>query len=466
MAQVVLPGAVGGAVAHSPVSADAPGLFWCWPFVLLLLAIAVVPLVPKWSHWWEFNRNKLAVSVLLALVVCAYYFLRPETPNGASAVAGLLYHSIVADYVPFMVLLFSLYTISGGIRLSGDIPAHPVTNAGILLLGAVLANIIGTTGASMLLIRPLLQINSERRHVTHTVIFFIFLVSNIGGALLPIGDPPLFLGYLRGVPFLWTLHLSLIWAIAVVIVLAVYLAIDVIMHSKEAGRDIALDERRKVPMRLEGWFNFFLLAAVVLAVAVLVPGQPLPGTSCIVPDLYLRELILLALAGLSYFRTPRTVHLDNEFHFAPISEVACLFLGIFVTLQVPVEILRANGAALGMESPMQFFWATGLLSGFLDNAPTYVVFFELAGTLPANGGEMLKGVATATGQIPARTLLAISAGAVFMGACTYIGNGPNFLVKSIAERRGVAMPSFFGYMGYSAVVLIPVFVLLSVLFFK
>lgn len=457
------------ATVQGSVSAAPPGLFWCWPFACLLLAIAIFPLVPGLSHWWESNRNKLLVSVLLAGVVCAYHFLRvqePGAPRGAAAVGLLLHHSLVSDYIPFIILLFSLYTISGGIRLSGDIPAHPVTNAGFLFLGAVLANIIGTTGASVLLVRPLLQINSERKNTTHTFVFFIFLVSNIGGCLLPIGDPPLFLGYLRGVPFLWTLQLFPLWISAVLAVLAVYIVLEIRAYRKELPRDLQLDETQVIPLRLDGKFNFLLLAGVVLAVAVLVPGERLPLLPWTLPNVYLREIVLIALAGLSLLRTPRDIHRHNEFSFGPIAEVACLFLGIFITMQIPIEILRAQGAALGISSPLQFFWATGSLSSFLDNAPTYVVFFELAGALPASGAPTLGGVATATGQIPLLSLLAISAGSVFMGANSYIGNGPNFLVKSIAESRGVRMPSFLGYMVYSALVLIPVFAVLSLVFFR
>lgn len=459
--------AAAGTVALSSTPAEAaPSLFWCWPFVCLLLSIALLPLIPKLSHWWESNAHKLIVSIVLALVVCGYYALRSGGLGGANAVETLLHHAIVGDFVPFMVLLFALYTISGGIRLSGDIPAHPITNAGFLLLGAVLANVIGTTGASMLLIRPVLQINSERRHVVHTIVFFIFLVSNIGGALLPIGDPPLFLGYLRGVPFLWTLRLLPIWITAVAIVLAIYLVIECIAYRRETRLNVIEDEIHKTPLKLEGWFNFLFLGGVILAVALLVPGQPLPGTSWVVPNINLREIILLALSAISFVVTPRSIHNDNEFNFGPIAEVACLFLGIFVTMQVPIAILRAEGAALGVTTPLHFFWATGSLSSFLDNAPTYVVFFELAGAIPAAGVEVLHGVKTATEQIPVLTLMAISAGAVFMGANTYIGNGPNFLVKSIAERSGVRMPSFFGYMVYSGLILIPTFIVISIIFYR
>ena len=459
-----------GAFGAADTALPQPGLVWCLPFACLLMAIALFPLIPRLSHWWEHNRSKLAVSLALGLIVCGYYAYGRRAAGGMSpnlaALGTLMRHAVLDDYVPFIVLLLSLYTISGGIRLSGDIPAHPGTNIGFLLVGAVLANLIGTTGASMLLVRPLLQINSERRHTTHTFVFFIFIVSNIGGCLLPIGDPPLFLGYLRGVPFLWTLGLFPLWIAAVSAVLAVYAVVETIAYRKETPQDVQLDETRREPLRLEGTFNFALLALVVLAVAVLVPGQHIPFTSLAVPHFYLREIILMALAGVSLACTPRRIHRENAFGFGPINEVACLFIGVFITMQVPIELLRAQGLALGIHSPMQFFWATGLLSGLLDNAPTYVVFFELAGILPSGGGAVMGNVATATGQIAVPALLAISAGSVFMGALTYIGNGPNFLVKSIAESRGVRMPSFFGYLLYSGAVLVPVFVLMSLIFFR
>jgi Na+/H+ antiporter NhaD/arsenite permease-like protein len=447
-----------------------PSLLWCLPFACMLMAIAFFPLVPRLSHWWEQNRWKLAVSLALGLTVCGYYAYGRRAAGGLApdlAPLGLLLrHAVLDDYVPFIVLLLSLYTISGGIRLSGDIPAHPATNAGFLFLGAVLANLIGTTGASVLLVRPLLQINGERRYTTHTFVFFIFLVSNIGGCLLPIGDPPLFLGYLRGVPFLWTVKLFPMWIVAVGAVLAIYAVVEAMAYRKEPPRNIQRDETLRIPLRLEGSFNFALLALVVLAVAVLVPGQRIPLTPFNVPHVYLREIILLSLAGLSLARTPRRIYQENAFNFGPMAEVASLFIGVFITMQIPIELLRAQGLSLGIHSPMQFFWATGLLSGLLDNAPTYVVFFELAGILPADGGAVLGGVATATGQVPVPALMAISAGSVFMGALTYIGNGPNFLVKSIAESRGIAMPSFFGYLLYSGAILLPVFALMSLIFFR
>ena len=448
----------------------SPDTLWCWPFACMLLAIAVFPVVPKLSHWWERNRNKLLTSIVLAGALCVYYGLRgygfAGSAAGLSAVSTVLHHAIAADYLPFIILLFSLYSISGGIRLTGDIPAHPLTNCGFLLTGSLLASLIGTTGASMLLIRPLLQVNRERRHVKHTVIFFIFLVSNIGGSLLPVGDPPLFLGYLRGVPFLWTLNLFWPWVFTTTVILAVYLIMETIAYRRETPSDILRDETERVPLKLTGRGNFLLLAGVVLAVALLIPGQSIPATGWVVPSFYLREVVLLVLAGMSLALTPRWIHIGNHFNFHAITEVGFLFIGVFVTMQVPIEILKIKGATLGINTPLQFFWLTGMLSSFLDNAPTYVVFFELAGTPRAVTSELLQNVATVTGHIPVRDLLAISCGAVFMGANTYIGNGPNFLVKSIAEHHGVKMPGFLGYMMYSSAILLPVFIVLSLVFFR
>jgi Na+/H+ antiporter NhaD/arsenite permease-like protein len=445
-----------------------PSPIWILPFATLLLCVAILPLIPATAHWWHLNRNKLLVSGVLGLLVCAYYFLRAEPYDGATPgienLKHLLHHALIEDYIPFIVLLFSLYTISGGIRVTGDMPAHPVTNALILGIGTLLASLIGTTGASMLLIRPLLQINRERRHVTHTVIFFIFMVSNIGGSLLPVGDPPLFLGYLRGVPFLWTLHLLPLWALLSALLLIIYYVWDTIMYRRETASDIRRDETELEPLRMQGGVNFPLLVGVVLAIALLVPGKPLVGTDWLVPK-YLREAVQLGLAGLSMLVTRRAVRQANEFNFGAIGEVACLFVGIFITMMVPIEILKAQGAALGVDTPLKFFWATGMLSSFLDNAPTYVVFFELAGALPDPGLEYISGVHTATGMINQPDLMAIAAGAVFMGAMTYIGNGPNFLVKSIAEHSGVKMPGFFGYMAYSCLILLPLFALVSVIWF-
>ena len=450
-------------------SQEAPSLFWVLPFVLILLSIAILPLIKKTEHWWEHNKNKLLVSVVLAIITIAYYLLRPvgfhHVDPGFESVKLVLNHAVLEDYIPFIVLLFSLYTISGGINLKGDLPAHPVTNTIFLAIGAMLASFIGTTGAAMLLIRPLLQINSERKHVKHTVIFFIFLVANIGGSLLPIGDPPLFLGYLRGVPFLWTLGLVKEWGFCIIILLVTYYIWDHVEYKKEEPKDIIIDEMYREKLKLSGAHNFIFLIGVVFAVALLVPGQKFPGTEWVIPHIYLREIVQLLLAFAAYKTTNVTIRKANSFNFIAIGEVAALFIGIFITMQVPIEILRIKAASLGLNQPIHYFWFTGILSSFLDNAPTYVVYFETAGSLSVTGMPLMEGLATATGSIAIPFLVAISCGAVFMGANTYIGNGPNFMVKSIAEQSGIKMPSFFGYMLYSGAILIPLFIIVTIVFF-
>jgi len=468
---------------------QVPPVAWVGPFAVLLLILAVFPLIPRVSRWWENNRNKLFVALVLGAIILLHYQTRgygtvlhhtalmktllplgfevqevaghyvaaPGTATSLGALGNALF-----EYVPFIILLFALYCISGGIAISGDIPAHPVTNTAILAIGGMLANLIGTTGASILLIRPLLQINTERRHVAHTVVFFIFIVSNIGGCLLPIGDPPLFLGYLRGVPFFWTLRLWKEWAFVLGLLLFVYFIWDHLAYCREAASDVARDEGTIKSVRVLGNVNFVWLALVVAAVAMLAPGVAFPGTRWIPPP-FLREAILLALVGVSFLTTPRGLHHANRFNFHAIAEVACLFIGIFITMQVPLEILAAKGGMLGLTQPWHFFWATGSLSGFLDNAPTYVVFFQTASALPQQAGpgvlQLLDG-----NLIRQDLLVAISLGAVFLGASTYIGNGPNFMVKSIAEQHGVTMPTFFGYLLYAIAVLIPVYAAVSLIF--
>jgi Na+/H+ antiporter NhaD/arsenite permease-like protein len=319
----------------------------------------------------------------------------------------------------------------------------------------------------MLLIRPLIQTNSQRRHVRHTVIFFIFLVSNIGGCLLPIGDPPLFLGYLFGVPFFWTMGLWAPWLVCCVILLVVYYALDRFAFRREAPAAIAADEKRREPLRLEGAPNLVWLLGVVCSVAFVVPGKEFPLLGFEVFP-FLRELMMLGFVAISLRATPKAVREYNEFNYTAILEVAALFIGIFITMQVPIAFLNARGAALGVNEPWEFFWATGTLSSFLDNAPTYVVFFETAKVLPIDPGIATVALVMgerAVGEVAEALLVAISLGAVFMGAMTYIGNGPNFMVKSIAEQAGIPMPSFFGYMfKYSIPILLPVFIAVTFLF--
>jgi Na+/H+ antiporter NhaD/arsenite permease-like protein len=503
-----------------------PHVFWVWPFVAILLAIAILPLLRRTHHWWEENQNKLIVALALAAVTLGYYGLRgagvpvhgdhgdeaahaaevdeeghahveqhdgPEpagehaeahaaepgathatdahhgeharTTPGFKTVLTVLDHAVLKEYVPFIVLLFSLYVIAGGIVVRGDVRATPMMNSAIIGIGGLLASFIGTTGSAMLLIRFLLKTNSERRYKVHTVVFFIFIAANIGGTLLPIGDPPLFLGYLRGVPFFWTLNLWLYWLVMLLSVLVVYFLWDTWAYKREPPEAIALDKTQIQPLRVTGLINVLWLVGVVAAVATLDPNKAVPGTGGWHAPPYMREGVQLLMALASWVTTRMALRKENQFNFVAIGEVACLFIGIFITMQVPIEILNAKGAELGLTQPWHFFWATGILSSFLDNAPTYVVYFATAGTLAPEGMTLMSGVETASGSIPIPLLVAISCGAVFMGANTYIGNGPNFMVKAIAEQSGVKMPTFFGYMAYSGLILIPLFVVMTFIFF-
>ncbi|HEX9478513.1 MAG TPA: sodium:proton antiporter [Methylomirabilota bacterium] len=405
-------------------------LYSVLPFVAMLLAIALLPLALP--HWWEPNRNKLLLSVGLGLPVLLLYLARE--PRVLAHTAG--------DYVSFIVLLAGLYVVAGGILLRGDLEATPLVNCAFLAAGAALASLIGTTGASMVIVRALLQTNREREHVTHTVVFFIFLVSNIGGMLTPLGDPPLFLGYLAGVPFTWTLRLWRPWLTMTLILLVVYFVWDTIQHRRESGAALRRDHTRIEPLRIHGGLNCVWLAGVVAAVALL----QAPG----------REIAILGLAGISLWRTPRQIRRANQFTAHPMVEVAVLFLGIFLTMIPALELLHARGGELGVREPWQFFWAVGGLSSLLDNAPTYLAFLALGQGLGLPGEVV---------GVPHAVLAAISVGAVTMGANTYIGNAPNFMVKAIAEAAGVRMPSFLGYTIYSGAVLIPLFVAITLLFF-
>ncbi|MBU0637997.1 MAG: sodium:proton antiporter [Planctomycetes bacterium] len=496
---------------HATGATGPPNAFWVWPFAAILLSIAILPLLRKTHHWWEENRNKLLIALVLSAVTLLYYGVRSygvavheqaeedgahaaevaatqhahleavdeadapaaaehpvqRSEPGFRTILAVLDHAVLKEYVPFLTLLFSLYVIAGGIVVRGDIQATPKVNTTIIGIGGLLASFIGTTGAAMVLIRLLLKTNRERKHVVHTVVFFIFIVANIGGSLLPIGDPPLFLGYLRGVEFFWTLHLWRQWLFMLVILLFVYYMWDSWAYRREEKKDIALDKTQIEPLRVAGTVNLLWLLGVVVAVATLDPAKPFPGTHWHAFP-YLRELVQLAMVVLSLMTTQTGLRQENQFNYTAIGEVACLFIGIFITMQVPIEILHAAGpkmAEAGFTSPWQFFWATGVLSSFLDNAPTYVVYFETAATLPVSPESALA-LGTTGRQIDVTLLVAISCGAVFMGANSYIGNGPNFMVKSIAEQSGVKMPSFFGYMLYAAIVLIPLFVVLTLVFFR
>jgi Na+/H+ antiporter NhaD/arsenite permease-like protein len=459
-----------GTASETAAPEARPPYWTVLPFAVLLGLIAVLPLVPATEHWWENNLHKFYAAAALAAITLAYYLVWHAIPveghwpasHTVPAATGLnlaatwavLATAVLKEYLPFILMLFSLYTISGGIRLEGDLPAHPATKTVVLTVGGVLARLIGTTGAAMVLIPFLLDTNSERKHVSHTVVFFIFIVCNCGGCLLPTGDPPLFLGYLRGVDFLWTLRLWPEWLFVNGLLLVIYYLCDRYWYyPHETAADVLRDETQVRPPRLSGlWPNALLLPAVVAAVALFDPGKTLPGTDWH-PWLHLREVALLALVGLSLLLENPQIRRANQFNYGAILEVAALFLGIFVCMQPALQILDVEGQRLGLTSPTHFFWVTGALSSVLDNAPTYVVFFEAA--------------RPAVDKLPGATLLvAISLGAVFMGANTYIGNGPNFMVRTIAEKSGVRMPSFFGYMLYSGLILLPIFALTNWLFLR
>ncbi len=448
---------------------DCPPFWMILPFAILLVSIAVLPLIPHTSHWWDSNLHKFCIAGGLGLLSLAFYLFMDHQPvvghwpvdyiadpanNGLNwHVSGtILSNSMLNEYVPFIVLLFSLYTITSGIRIEGDLRAHPLTNTTFLAVGIALASLIGTTGAAMLLIRPLLETNRERKHVHHTVIMFIFAVCNCGGCLLPLG-PPLFIGYLFGVPFLWTLKLWRPWLLVNGLLLVVYFLWDHFWcYPREAIPDIQRDEREVRPLQFRGmWPNVFLLLGVILSSALFDPNKTIPGTSWH-PWVFLREAVQVGLVVLSLCWTRRAIRQDNSFNYGAILEVAVLFLGIFICMQAPLQIVNVWGGSLGLITPAHFFWASGSLSSVLDNAPTYAVFFEAAHSLGGN---------PAVAGVQESLLVAISLGSSFMGAMTYIGNGPNFMVKSIAEKSGVPMPSFFGYVVYSFVILLPIFALVE-----
>lgn len=426
------------------------------PFGLMLLAIAVAPLLAE--RWWESNKHKLTVALFLGV------------PTAICLIMGgmihELEHQLFGDYVPFIILLLALYVVTGGIHLSGDIKATPWVNTSFLGLGWLLASIMGTTGAAMLLIRPLITTNQQREYKVHTILFFIALCANCGGLLTPLGDPPLFMLFLRGAEFTWFLSLLPEWLFTGVILLLIYFALDTYYYKKEHPTAIEADHQEQVPLRLGGKHNFIYLLGVVLVVAFINTGTiPAMGEVDAPGWLkYLREICLLSITFMSLYTTKRKVRYElNKFSWAPIIEVAVLFLGIFTTMTPALAYLNEHAASMGMSHTWQFYYATGLLSSFLDNTPTAVAFHSVATGLTPDqiasfGGSIVAG-------IPEILLKAICLGSVFFGAMTYIGNGPNFMVKAIAEENGIKMPSFFGYMlKFSLVVLLPVYILVQLIF--
>ncbi|MCF7812421.1 sodium:proton antiporter [Candidatus Gracilibacteria bacterium] len=406
-------------------------LWSVFPFIGILLSIAIFPLINE--KWWHHNFPK--VSAFWGFLGLMILFFTADTAHLVSELGH-----VGLEFFSFISLIGSLYVIALGIYIQGNLRAHPVVNASIMLIGVVIANLMATTGAAMVLIPFLINTNKERVNIKHTVIFFIFTVANIGGCLTPIGDPPLFLGFLKGVPFFWTLSLIPNWAFTAGIVIFVYLIVDTLLYNSEPKKAIERDEAHTKLVKIHGGKNFLLVLAVVASVLWLPLG--------------IRELVMIAAAGVSLWITPNkkiigkiNTREKNEFSWFPVKEVSILFAGIFTTMIPALSILKSSGGSLGIDTPVEFFFATGALSAFLDNAPTYLVFFTTGQGMDwPLGAKLVAGV-------PDYILTGISTGAVFFGALTYIGNAPNFMVKSYAESRGIKMPSFFGYMVWSVLIL-------------
>ena len=427
------------------------------PFLIMLLAIAVGPLIL--GKWWDKNKNKLLVSIILSIPVVVYML-----DNGLST---NLANTVVHDYVPFIILLGSLFIITGGIHVSGDIKATPRNNVLFMGIGYVLAAFMGTTGAAMLLIRPMINTNQERKYTTHTMLFFIAAIANCGGLLTALGDPPLFMLYLRGAEFSWFFTLFPEWAFTGVLLLSIYYFVDRYYYKKEEWIDLAEDSIQQEPIRVTGNINFLFLLGVILAVAFInkgnIPAMEQENTPIWLE--YIREIILVILAALSLYYTKSEVRKNNSFSWTPITEVACLFLGIFVTMSPALIWLANNAVSFGVTEPRQFLYASGVLSSFLDNTPTAVAFYDLARGLVTGGIPPFLSESIRVAGVPEILLKAICVGSVFFGSMTYIGNGPNFMVKSIAEERGIKMPSFFAYMfKFSLIVLLPIYIIVQLIF--
>jgi Na+/H+ antiporter NhaD/arsenite permease-like protein len=436
--------------------------WWGLPFAGILLSIAIMPLAAL--RIWHHHYGKIAFGWMLAFLVPFAMVYGPGQAGAALA------HTLLAEYIPFIVLLTALFTAAGGIYIRGNLRGSPATNVAIIAVGGCLASLMGTTGAAMLLIRPLIRANDNRKHVAHVVVFFIFIVANIGGSLTPLGDPPLFLGFLKGVEFFWTAaHIYQETLFATGVLLVLFYAIDSYWYRKEGV--LPKDPTPPQALGIDGGINFIMLLAIMGL--VLMSGIWNPGVTFVVfgtpveLQQIVRDVLLVVVIFVSLAITPKGVRQRNQFSWGPMAEVAKLFIAIFVTMIPMLAMLKAGAegpfAAVtravtdssGQPLPWAYFWFTGTLSSFLDNAPTYLVFFNLAG---GDAQELMTTLAP--------ILAAISAGAVFMGANTYIGNAPNFMVKAIAEDRGIRMPSFFGYMGWSAVVLVPVFFVMTFIWFR
>ena len=440
------------------------GIVWGLPFAGILLSIALCPLLtPK---LWHLHFGKIAAGWALALVIPLLLVF------GISETLHLAAHTLILEYTPFIIVLFALYTVAGGICVRGNLHGTPQLNTALLVIGTLLASWMGTTGAAMLMIRPVIRANDNRKHKKHVIVFFIFLVANAGGALTPLGDPPLFLGFLKGVDFFWTTsHLLAPTAALCGLLIAIFFAMDwYFYHHRGEEKPPQMDPTPDSALRIEGKVNLLLLLGVLGAVLLSGVWKSSVHWTLLGSEIELqnvvRDVLLVAVALISLKVTPESAREANDFSWGPIIEVAKLFVVIFVTIVPVIAILRAGTeGALGPVVRLvtdegggpinaMYFWLTGALSSFLDNAPTYLVFFNMAG---GDAKTLMTTLAT--------TLGAISAGAVYMGAITYIGNAPNFMVKAIAEQSGIAMPSFFGYMAWSCAILLPAFGLLTLIFF-
>lgn len=444
----------------TPAAIAAQLSFWAaLPFLAILLLIALMPALAP--HWWESNRNRGIVMAVVA-VPFAVWFIQAFGDGGKFQ----LMHAGI-EYFSFISLILSLYLLGGGVYLRGSLAGTPLANTAMLAIGAVLANLVGTTGASMILIRPLLRANRKRVARSHIVVFFIFIVSNCAGLLTPLGDPPLYLGFLKGVPFAWTFSLWLPWLMVNGILLVIFNLLDQSVINKEEAASETVHTFEEVmqhePLRIEGKNNLVLLGLVVLVVVA--RGQHW-GFGPEGWPVGLQEGLLLLLSGIGYLTTSERIRTENNFSFGPILEVAILFAGIFATMSAPLLLLNAHAKELALDLPWHFFWATGMLSSVLDNAPTYLAMAATAaGQAGVEADGPFIGKWLATGDAANLYLTAISLGAVFMGALTYIGNGPNFMVRAVAEENGVKMPSFFAYTRYAFLILVPIFILVTLVLF-
>jgi Na+/H+ antiporter NhaD/arsenite permease-like protein len=418
------------------------------PFALMLACIAVLPIFAE--KFWESNKNKLLVSALLSAPILGWFI-------GMNQI-GHIEETMLFDYIPFIILLGALFVITGGIHIDTEAKPKPIINLIVLAIGAILASFLGTTGAAMLLIRPIIKINAKRQFKVHTILFFIGIIANCGGLLTPLGDPPLFMMYLRGAEFSWFFRLFPEWLFANSLLLIIYYFVDNHFHNKEAKDELIQEEKTQNKITIQGGHNFLFLAIVVISVAFL-NSSYLSFVKAGEFSSFIREIAILSAAALSFYTTKKAIYNNNNFEWAPIVEVAYLFLGIFITMVPCLLYLKENAASIGVTLPYQFYYASGALSSFLDNTPTAVTFHSLALGLGSTAGQTLEA------GIPEILLKAISIGSVYFGAMTYIGNGPNFMVKSIAENNGIKMPHFFAYMyKFSLIVLLPIYVLIQFIF--